>query len=339
MTKDEIEKLISTGIHPGPPDKIKLVETHISWVLLSKQFVYKIKKPIIYSFLDFSTIEKRKYFCEREVELNRRLTTGIYLDVLPVVSAGDRIFISDHAHEGGELIDYAIKMTRVDRSRQMDVMLMHNQVRESDIIRLAEKIASFHKSAKIIHKKDVASIRQEFNDLEGEKPNLAGLLVAGAEDIISRAITSSDIFIENNQWLLSARLKAGFYRDVHGDLHSRNVFLLQDPQPFDCLEFNDGYREIDVLNEVAFICMDLDSFGRQDLSGLFIRCYNKCFPAMTTEAEHQLFIYYKAYRANVRAKVNSLRLRNGNDSSRVSYLAEAGKYLGLMEAYIKKLAL
>ena len=339
MTKNEIEKLISTGILPGSPDNIKLVETHISWVLLSQQFVYKIKKPLTYSFLNFSTVEKRKFFCDREIELNRRLTTGIYLDVLPVVSEGERIFISDHDHAGGEIIDYAIRMTRVDRNRQMDVMLMHKQVRESDIIRLAEKIALFHKSAKIIYRKDVLSIRQEFNDLGGEKRNLAGLLTAGAEDIIARAIISSDLFIENNQWLLSVRLKAGFYRDVHGDLHSRNIFLLDDPQPFDCLEFNDEYREIDVLNEVAFICMDLDSFGRQDLSGLFIRCYNRYFPAMMTEAEHQLFIYYKAYRANVRAKVNSLRLRNSNDSSRVTYLAEAGKYLNLMDAYIKNLVL
>ena len=339
MTKDEIEKLISTGIFPGSSDNIKLVETHISWVLLSNQFVYKIKKPLIYSFLDFSTIEKRKYFCEREVELNRRLTTGIYLDVLPVVSDGERIFISDHAHAGGEIIDYAIRMTRVDSSRQMDVMLMNNQVGESDIVRLAEKIALFHKSAKIIYRKDVESIRQEFNDLEGEKRNLAGLLTAGAADIVALAVTSSELFIENNRKLLSGRLKAGFYRDVHGDLHSGNIFLLEDPQPFDCLEFNDEYREIDVLNEVAFICMDLDSFGRQDLSDIFIRSYNRYFPVMMTEAEHQLFVYYKAYRSNVRAKVNSLRLRNSNDVSRLTYVAEARKYLNLMDVYIKKLAL
>ncbi len=137
---------------------------------------------------------------------------------------------------------------------------------------------------------------------------------------------------------MERRLKSGFFRDCHGDLHTRNIFLLPEPQPFDCIEFNDDYRQIDTLNEVAFLCMDLDAMGRQDLSEVFIKHYNRLFTVMRNEEERKLFVYYKCYRANVRAKVNSLRARSTEDSiAKTKALAEARKYLFLMEGYIKLL--
>lgn len=159
-----------------------------------------------------------------------------------------------------------------------------------------------------------------------------------ASDIISRAIEISDRFIQKNKELLANRLKAGFFRDCHGDLHSRNIFLLSSPQPFDCIEFNDDYRQIDVLNEVAFLCMDLDAFGRKDLSDLFLTSYNNLFTSIKTDDDYTLFVYYKSYRANIRAKVNSLRARAAeDDSQKKSALAEANKYLLLMDSYINEL--
>ena len=144
--------------------------------------------------------------------------------------------------------------------------------------------------------------------------------------------------MEKHHSLLAARLKAGFFRDCHGDLHSRNIFLLATPQPFDCIEFNDDFRQIDVLNEIAFLCMDLDSFGRQDLADLFLKYYNDLFPTMKTVEDQLLFIYYKSYRSNIRAKVNSLRARSAKDErERKNALAESRKYLQLMNSYIKML--
>src|SRR5688572_24445023 len=110
MTKDEIDKLISAGTLPGCSGIPELLETHISWVLICNEFAFKIKKPLVYSFLDFSTIQKRRYYCEREIALNTRLTNGIYIDVLPVASDGDRVFISDDdINTTGEIIDYAVR--------------------------------------------------------------------------------------------------------------------------------------------------------------------------------------------------------------------------------------
>jgi uncharacterized protein len=335
MTKEQINRLHLERRFPGSPGRPELIETHISWVFLCDQFVYKIKKPIRYSFLDFSTLEKRKYYCEREIELNRRLTDNIYLDIQTVKETSGQLFIGD---ESGKIIDYAVRMRKLDKSKQMDKLLLSNKVTSTDIQNLATRVAGFHKNTDIIYQKNFLDVREKFNDLAAEKDYLHDNLSTDSSVIISRAIETSNIFIEKNKDLLAARLKAGFFRDCHGDLHSRNIFLLPAPQPFDCIEFNDDFRQIDVLNEVAFLCMDLDAFGREDLSDLFLQLYNNLFPSIKTEADRNLFVYFKSYRANVRAKVNSLRARDAkNAAEKKLVLAEVDKYLGLMNTYIKEL--
>jgi len=331
MTKEHIVKLLSEGEFPGYTGRPDLVETHISWVFLCDRFVFKIKKPIRYSFLDFSTLEKRKYYCEREIELNSRLTNDMYLDVQPIREISGRYYVGN---QSGEIIDYAVRMRKVDRSRQMDVLLQNNSVTNSDLRNLAEKIAGFHKNTVVIYKKDVLQIRDEFMDLKNEREYLG----AERSAVIDKAVESSDVFIEKHKELFAGRLKEGFYRDCHGDLHSRNIFLLPDPQPFDCIEFNDEFRQIDVLNEVAFLCMDLDAFDKRELADQFLQYYNNFFPAIRSEEDRRLFLYYKSYRANIRAKVNSLRARSAdNDAARKIAMAEADKYLRMVDGYLEVL--
>jgi len=335
MKKEQIDRLMAEGLFPDDTVKPQLVETHISWVILGNRFALKIKKPVTYSFLDFSTPEKRKYYCEREILLNRRLTGGIYLDVQPVREVSGHFFIGG---EGGTIIDYAVRMQKIDPGKQMDLLLRERKVSPEDIRRLADKIALFHQSAEIIHSADLLDVQEKFNDVEGQKDFLEESLHAESRRLIEEAIRISGTFIKNHKPLLAARSAAGFFRDGHGDLHARNIFLLPDPQPFDCIEFNDDYRRIDVLNEVAFLCMDLDAFDRQDLSDLFINHYNRSFTTMKSEADQLLFLYYKSYRAGIRAKVNSLRAQSvGDDVTRNGYFAETDKYLRLMSHYIGQL--
>ena len=334
MTKEQINKLILEDNFPGSCNKPELIETHISWVFLCDEFVYKIKKPIHYSFLDFSSIDKRKYYCQREIELNRRLTENIYVDVQPVSKLRNQIFIGN---EEGEIIDYAVRMRRLDRDKQMNMLLMNNKVTGTNIQNLARKIANFHRSTDVIYQKDFLDVQEKFNDLLSEKDYLRENLSKGSANLIDCAVDVSNAFLTKNKELLSARLKAGFFRDCHGDLHSRNIFLLPSPQAFDCIEFNDDFRRIDVLNEVAFLCMDLDVFGRHDLSDLFMKCYNDLFPTIKNEEDQKLLIYYKSYRSNVRAKVNSLRARDEkSDTARKLIIAEVDRYLRLMESYTKE---
>ncbi len=338
MIQEQINSLLLEGEFPEVSAEKELIETHISWVFICHRFVYKIKKPIRYSFLDFSTLEKRKKYCIREIELNKRLTNGIYLDVVPIHRLNNHYKIGGNV---GTVVDYAVRMNKIERSKQMDQLLVQNKVTKSDIKNLAEKVAVFHRDTAIIYQKDVYDIHEKFNDLEAEKEYLAmqynGSMYA---NIIGNAIKASDEFLKRNENLLKGRLSDGFFRDCHGDLHSRNIFLLPSPQPFDCLEFNDDYRRIDVLNEVAFLCMDLDALGKKELSELFFEYYNQFFPAMKTSTEHRLFVYYKAYRANVRAKVNSLRAKSAvHRKERTKALSEVDKYLRLMEHYLNTLSL
>ena len=332
MTKDQVDKLRNKGEFPEHSSHRELVETHISWVILCDQYVYKIKKPIKYSFLDFSTVELRKHFCKRELELNQRFSADIYLEVLPIFNVGGNFTVGGNE---GILMDYALKMRKLDPARQMDVLVSENKVSLFDIKNLAKCIAQFHENALRIHKKTVISVQEKFNDLGAEKKFLAEHMGEAYAAIIDHAIAGSDAFLIKNRELLAERLGSGFFRDCHGDLHTRNIFLLPEPQPFDCIEFNDDYREIDVLNEVAFLCMDLDALGRKDLSDAFIEAYNSLFPVIRNSNERALFIYYKSYRANVRAKVNSLRAKSATDDhTRTVALEEVNTYLRLMESYM-----
>ena len=337
MTKEQIEKLISDGDFPElQEDRPDFIETHISWVILCDRLVFKIKKPVCYSFLDFSTLEKRKYYCEREIELNKRFTDKIYLSVQPVREIAGQFSIGKTE---GKIIDFAVCMRKIDRNLQMDVLLSKNQVTAAQMRILAEKIAAFHKKTNIIYDKDLLDVQKKFTDLETEKDFLREHLDVNSTYIIDHAIAIADIFTKKNMTMLAARLNNGFCRDCHGDLHARNIFLLPVPQPFDCIEFNDDYRQIDVLNEIAFLCMDLDAFDRRDLSKLFIEYYNVFFPSMKTPKDHLLFVYYKSYRANIRAKVNSLRARSAdNETAKIAFLKETNKYLQLMDRYINRLA-
>jgi len=330
MSRENILQLISQRNFPVETNKAELIETYISWVLICDGFVYKIKKPVKYSFLDYSTLTKRKYFCEKEVELNKRLTTDIYLRVTPVRKAMFKYYIDGSA---GEIIDYAVTMRKLPEDRRMDKLLIQNKVSTTDIKNLAAKISSFHQTADVISKESHSSLKELFDDLLTQKNYLQQY--HDCVSLIDDAIKGSHIFFEQNDGLFRARLSNSFIRDCHGDLHSRNIFLLPEPTPFDCLEFNDELRQIDILNEIAFLCMDLDAFEKHDLSELFFNEYNRLFPVVNTEEERNLFIFYKAYRANVRAKVNSFRAQDASEENeRRQALENVHKYLLLMNNYL-----
>ena len=335
MTKEEIDNIVLPGDFAVQMSKPQLIETHISWVFLDERFAYKIKKPIKYSFLDFSTIELRKYYCEREIELNKRLTENIYIDVQPIRKDGNQYFISGTT---GTVVDYAVRMKKQDTNKQMNVLLKNNQITPDHIMSLAQKIARFHKNANIIYNIYAGDIQEKFNDLENELNYIDKHLGSGCSKIITHALTTSKAFNKKYKLLIKSRTAAGFCRDCHGDLHSRNIFIQDTPQPFDCIEFNDEFRQVDVLNENAFLCMDLDSFGRQDLSEIYVNAYNEIFSCIHNAEDKLLFVYYKSYRANIRAKVYSLRARSAKDEAdKWKALSECETYLQLMSSYITML--
>ena len=332
MTIDEVSALIGTMANQTG-ENISLIETHISWVIVADAFVYKIKKPMKYSFLDYSTPEKRRYCCYKELILNRRITRDIYLDVSPICFDNGAYHINSI---DGNIVDYAVKMKRLDESKLMIHVLRKNEIKDSQIATLARKIAHFHLGADIIA--DTFPWRkfdERFADIEGVRQFLTDNLGGDANKIIDRALTGSTAFLKQNAELLDQRVREGFYRDVHGDLHAKNIFLYEDPIIFDCIEFSDEHRQMDVLNEVAFCCMDLEANERYDISKLLLDQYLVNFTAIRDDAEMRLFIYFKAYRANVRAKINALRAMQENNADQVEkILITAKKYLKLMSFYM-----
>lgn len=331
MDKYQINKLLSVGTYKGELLHGRLIETHISWVILTKQFVFKIKKKMQYSFLDFSTMYKRKFYCDRELLLNTRIS-DIYLDVLPIKQEGNSLRVGVGT---GEIIDYTVRMKRLQTAKQMNHLLQKDLVSQGQMTVLAEKIAHFHQKADIISTPfNITQAKNEFNDILSVIHWVKINLESEYADLIEKTVKNSNTFLVRNENFIIDRIAKGFWRDGHGDLHSKNIFLYRDPIIFDCIEFNDAFRQIDVLNELAFFCMDLEAFQRADLSKQFMKTYLQIFPCLSGPKEEQLFNYYKCYRANVRAKVNCLRAMQTKDQDEaVKYLSEIRKYLKLMDSY------
>lgn len=331
MDKYQISKLIKHGTYKSNLLNGKLIETHISWVILTKKFTFKIKKKMHYSFLNYSSLSKREFYCEKELLLNSRIS-DIYIDVLPIKRLKNNLYIGEGK---GEIVDYTVRMKRMQIAKQMNFLLQKEMVNKTQIDVLAKKIAVFHQGADIIYNpfKKIQS-KKEFNDILSVADWIKTNLENRYSRLIGKAVRNSDAFLDLNENNIKNRIKNGFWRDGHGDLHSKNIFLYRDPVIFDCIEFNDSFRQIDVLNEVAFLCMDLEAFQYEDLSKRFMKTYLEVFSCRKGYMEERLFTYYKSYRANVRAKVNALRAMQANNSRvRNEYIREIKKYLNLMDHY------
>jgi uncharacterized protein len=332
MTDNEVNELAKEGSAEGKPLRGNVVDTHISWVIITDDFAYKIKKPIKLSFLDYTSLGARKENCEKEIVLNSRYSK-IYLSVVPIKFHKKEWVIGG---KEGDLIDYAVKMKRMDSSRQMDKMLQNSNANISTMKPLAEKIGSFHAQAKITHHPfKLPEAILLFNDLEQVIELVNKELGVSFQNIIAKSIVWSDEFLTHHQSRLKERVEKGFQRDVHGDLHSGNIFLYDMPVLFDGIEFNETFRQIDLLYEIAFLCMDLEAYDRPDLANSFLEHYNEIVPCFEIEEDYSIFNYYKCLRANIRAKVHALSAEQVQQEKSKSYhLDEAKKYLILIDRYI-----
>ena len=315
----------------------EIIETHISWVIITERHVYKLKKPVKFSFVDFSAPEKRKFYCEEELRLNQRLTSGMYISIMGIRRSNGNLIITEDL-DGA--IDFAVKMTRQNLELQMHLMLEKNLVSPEHIHALSDIISKFHKSlAPIYIPFNQLSLKDTFNDLESVFPFVFRELGKQYSDVISHAISYSDNFIQLHHKEFEERIERGMIRDCHGDLHSGNIFLSDPPVIFDCIEFNPAFRQIDLLYEIAFFCMDLDSFGREDLKNLFLLNYKRLFPEVTErETDRLIFIYYKLLRANIKVKVLALKLSGEHFSKDDLHdTDELKRYIRLMQRYLSQL--
>ncbi len=309
----------------------KVEETHISWVILTRRFVYKIKKPLRLSFLDFSSLRKRRMFCEREIVLNKRFT-DIYVSVVPIRSLSNKYIMGG---VDGKVVDYTVKMKRMSTARRMDKMLEADEVNGDLIVSLANTIAAAHRQCEPVYKPfKIAEAKALFNDILHYESIIIRSTDVAYADVIRDCIRWSNGFLRSYQKRLQERITCGYQRDVHGDLHTGNIFLYQNPVIFDCIEFNDAFRQIDVLYEIAYLCMDLEAYGKKDLSDKLLSKYNSEFSTFEVKEDEAILNYFKSLRANIRVKVHALAISQvENDNEFAFHADQLLKYLHLMADY------
>jgi len=283
-------------------DAVQLIETHISWVLLSGAYAYKIKKAVYLGFLDFSTLEKRRFFCDEELRLNRRLAPQLYLDVVPISGTPTEPRLSG----AGPAIEYAVKMQRFPQEALLDRMLADGKFTPIQTDAVAREVARFHAATTAATPQGLGTpeaVHQPVRENFAQIAERMGSLPQGASLDTLRQWSEEEFARLRADF--AARREHGFVRECHGDLHLGNMAWIDDqPTLFDCIEFNPALRWIDVMSDAAFVVMDLHDRGRPDLAQRFLNTY----------LEHtgdfgglRLLPYYQCYRAMVRAKVSCIR--------------------------------
>jgi aminoglycoside phosphotransferase family enzyme/predicted kinase len=329
------EKLLAFLLEPRSyrhcPKRVRLIQTHASYVLIAAPYVYKVKKPVNLGFLDFSTLENRRHFSEREVILNRRLCQGIYLGVVPISLNAGRLAFGLR----GDAVEYAIKMRKLQDRYFTLGLLQRDRVGTEDLDRVVSKLKAFYEGQRPTEevtmwgriKKLKISTDENFRQTEAF---IGSTLSRPAFEAI-RLYTEN--FYNRNAKLFDSRIRKQWIRDCHGDLHLEHVHLAPKRLSiYDCIEFNDRFRYIDVANDIAFLAMDFDYHGRSDLSRYFIA---RLADALGDSGMLGLMDVYKCYRAYVRGKVESLRQDevDVSDSERRESRARAARYFRLALQY------
>lgn len=303
-----LSALQQPSAYAHPVARIELIETHISWVLLTGEFAYKLKKPLDLGFLDFSTLDQRHYYCQEELRLNRRLAAPIYLEVLAVIDSAGDILIGDPEQTDGRVIEYALKMRQFDPKQGFDKLLQQQQLTPQWLDQLAQLIGGFHQQLPAAPADSeygsLGSIRhpceENFTQIRRQAAQLAD------DPRLAELENWSEQQLEQLASRFEQRHHQGFIRECHGDLHLRNIALWQDEViAFDCIEFDPALRWIDTLNEIAFLIMDLDAHKASGLGWYFL---NRYLEQTGDYAGLDLLPFYRVYRAMVRAKVAAIEL-------------------------------
>ncbi|MEM2098484.1 MAG: hypothetical protein QXU99_01885 [Candidatus Bathyarchaeia archaeon] len=328
-----VRALLKPEAYDEEVGSINLVQTHISFVFLTRNYVYKVKKAVNFGFLDFTTLEKRRFYCEKEVTLNRRLCGDMYVGVVPINKAE-----TFRINGAGETVEYAVKMKRLPDETMLNNLLDKGKVDKALIENIARVIANFHSTSETSKSISVfgapsmiaTNWRENFDQTAAY---IGKTLTVATFEKIRRNI---DEFIQCNSELFKKRIEEGRIRDCHGDMHSGNIFVADRIYIFDAIEFNDRFRFCDVASDVAFLAMDLDFKRYIELSNFFIERY---IMYSGDKELLQLLPFYKCYRAYVRGKVSSFKLDDPTIRSdeKAAVYKDAKEYFKLAATYALKL--
>lgn len=324
-----IDGLKCGGAYPHPVDHVELLQTHISYVLLAGDFAYKVKKAVDLGFLDFRTLSARRHYCLEEVRLNRRTAPELYLDVVEISGPPHSPVVGG----AGPPIEYAVRMRRFGRNATLDRLLELGLLDSCMVDAAADAMVAFHRSLPgALSGGNQGSIQAIEEPTEANLAYLSQHLATHDENPLLEAHA---LWVEQQHGALRGtflqRLAEGYVRECHGDLHLANIAWIDGRAVFfDCIEFDAGLRWIDVMNELAFLAMDLQSRDRADLSW---RLINRYLEATGDYAGLEVLRYYMAYRAMVRAKVSMLKAGQGTPDSGTDAERASANYLHLASTY------
>lgn len=290
--------------YPHRPDAVQLVQTHISYVFLAGDEVYKVKKPVRFAFLDFSTLERRRHFCHEEVRLNRRLAPDAYHGVVAICPKGDGFALAPEETDGA--VEYAVHMRRLPEDRMLTALLERGAVTPALLDTIVATLARFHAAAdagpEVARGGDPAVLARLMDDDFGEVDAFHGDTIAADDDAAIRRFCHE--FLQRNDALLRRRQAEGRIRDGHGDLHAEHICCTDPLVIYDCIEFNPQFRHRDVAAEIAFLAMDLVYRGHPDLADRLVAQYAQ----RTHDSELPFLVpFYACHRAYIRGKVDSLK--------------------------------
>lgn len=321
------QEILVTALRSAIGDTVEVVETHISWVLLAGDCAYKIKKAVNLGFLDFGTLDKRRFYCAEELRLNRRLAPDLYLEVVSIAGSASHPVLNGP----GPALEYAVKMRRFPQASLLDQVLLRGELAPETMDAIARNIADFHGRAAIAGNQSPYGTPERIHLPVAENFAQIRPRLRDTEDLVKVNELEKWCEQEHQTRLASfaARKARGLIRECHGDLHLGNIVLLDGKAvPFDCIEFSDNLRWIDVISEAAFLSMDLRGRGRTDLARRFLNTYLE----QTGDYEGlEVLRYYLVYRAMVRAKVACIRA--GQEGAPSGHWAQYRNHIELAADY------
>jgi len=331
QTRRVLDFLSDAASYAHRPGHVTMMQTHASWVFIAPPLVCKIKKPVNLGFLDFSTLELRHANCEREVALNRRLAEDVYLGVESIRERNGRLGFGG---EGG-VVEWCVMMRELDPQGFLSHLLKAGAAGVAEMDRIAEKLRRFHAGQPPLAQEEAATAIERLRlatdgNFQVAKDWIGKSLSRECFDAVTEYTSR---FYERQGELLESRIRGGWIRDCHGDLHAEHIHLAPDAvRIYDCIEFNTRFRHIDIANDIAFLAMDLDCNDRPDLANHIVERFAAL---MNDRGMKPLMDFYKCYRACVRGKVESLHsaAETAGESERAESLAKAQRYFQLALRY------
>jgi len=325
---EKVAFLRSADAYRAGAARVEVIETHMSWVFLTSRLAYKLKKPVQYEFLDFSTLESRHKTCEREVRLNRRLARDVYLGILPLIMLKNR-----HLRLGGRgtIVDWLVKMRRLPAHRMLDAAIRDKTVDSKDIARLGELLAGFYRRSAPLAMSATEYLQRFENDIHANRLELGRPNFELPLPQVDHLTRTQLAFLKKNGEMVARRARGGKIIDAHGDLRPEHICLTPHPVIIDCLEFNRGFRLLDPVDELSYLAMECERLGAAAIGEPILHHY---FEATGDAVPNELTWFYRAFRACLRAKIAIWHIADHEVRDIDKWRRRASDYLDLAERYV-----